>query len=179
MPSESAIRHPLFTGSCIAAWKQIWQLKKQKAPQLFFLQCQWYISPSKLVLSHITPPMSQNSLTTNLFTDPVWQQHHRDNIVIFCTLLGQCVKVAWWFWFLSLFNCITNPLRPTSNRVRIEPNGLRAWLRRRGLHWSCFCPLETGEPMSCQIVHGMSGNVSALCGQNPSHCGFHSKFQIS
>ena len=43
MPSESAIRHPLFTGSRNATWKQIWQLKKQKPPQFFILQCQWYI----------------------------------------------------------------------------------------------------------------------------------------
>ena len=38
----SAIRHPPLTGSCNATWKQIGQLKKQKAKKKgsFFLQCQ-------------------------------------------------------------------------------------------------------------------------------------------
>lgn len=79
------------------------------------------------------------------------------------------------FLLQFFFRCLLS-LRPTSNGERIEPNGLRAWLRRRGLYWSCFCPLETGEPMSCQIVHGTYGRVSAYCGQFPSHCGFRCKF---
>ena len=79
---------------------------------------------------------------------------------------------AIYFYRLSMF-------RPMTNGVCLEPTGLRAWLRRRGLHWSCFCPLETGEPLSCQIVHGKNnGHVIAHCGQYPSHCGFRRKSSI-
>ena len=79
------------------------------------------------------------------------------------------------FFFHGLSRCLLS-LRPILNGEHIEPNGLRGWLCRRGLHWLCFCPLKTAEPMSCKIVHGRNGNVSAYCGQFPSRCGFRSRF---
>ena len=106
-----------------------------------------------------TLSLTQNNVHFTAFS------FHRDRLVSYFP-----------FVLVSLDHLLS--LRPTSsNGDRIEPNSIRVWLRRHGLHWSCFCPLKTGEPMSCQIVHGMNEHVSAYCGQFISHCGFCSKFE--
>lgn len=42
--------------------------------------------------------MSQNSLNiaSTIFTDTISLQIHSDKIVVYCSLLSQCVKVAWY-----------------------------------------------------------------------------------
>ena len=155
------------------------------------VQWKWYISTSESVLSHqdIYPPrgthfcsMSQNSLmigTGTLFTDPVWLQCHSDDIVVFCSILHQCVKIAWWVEFfcslsISLTHIIKANIKWCSNWAKWASSmATQAWPLL-----VLFCPLKTGEPISCQIVHGVNGCVFAYCGQYPSHCGFQSKFTV-
>ena len=60
--------------------------------------------------------------------------------------------------------------------MRILPDHIRNWLRRHGLFWCCFCPLESGSSASCQIVHCNDGTVKAYCTDFPPKCGFRGKF---
>jgi hypothetical protein len=75
----------------------------------------------------------------------------------------------------SSSSCASSLLfRPMQNGIRIKPQGVRAWLRKRGLHWACFCVLEMDTSVSCQIIHALDGRVMAFCSQSPSRCGFRS-----
>jgi hypothetical protein len=74
---------------------------------------------------------------------------------------------------------LKNCCRPTRNGIRIQDDKLREWLRRRGLHLACFCPLVSeipGQSASCQIVHCRGGSVKAFCTEFPPKCGFYGEF---
>ena len=75
---------------------------------------------------------------------------------------------------------LDNLSRPTRNGTRIQDDQLREWLRRRGLHLACFCPLVSevpGQSSSCQIVHCRDGSEKAFCTEFPPKCGFYGEFQ--
>ncbi|KAG6848516.1 hypothetical protein H0H93_016357 [Arthromyces matolae] len=66
---------------------------------------------------------------------------------------------------------------PMSNGILILPNGVRTFLRARGVHWACFCALILGDGRTCstRIVHAAdSGDVLVFCGRrnNGHDCGF-------
>ena len=119
------------------------------------------------------------------FVPSILFQQASTELVVFSPTVKQFVTVAWYVLHSNAFYCPSNvppehlQSRPTRNGNRIQDGQLREWLRRRGLHLSCFCPLvsDTGQSASCQIVHCRGGSVKAFCTEFPPKCGFYSEFQ--
>ncbi|KAK7039724.1 hypothetical protein R3P38DRAFT_490028 [Favolaschia claudopus] len=64
---------------------------------------------------------------------------------------------------------------PTHNGVKIRPDGIKNYLRARGLFIECACAFESDaqHPRSCQIVvSSLSGNVFAFCHFDRARCQF-------
>ena len=160
-----------------------------------YIECiQWYISPLRVPQATHIPSLSStlndvifrvlSAASESFHFQPLYRSclaavpQQRDcGLLLFTWSMCTDRLVSYFSSSYIVYRSLTFfSLRPTSNGDHIEPNGLRAWLRRCGLHWSCFCPLETGEPMSCQIVHGINGRVFTHCGQSISHCGFRCKY---
>ncbi|KAF8804229.1 hypothetical protein BYT27DRAFT_7259410 [Phlegmacium glaucopus] len=108
-------------------------------------------------IGHLIAQLPQY-LSPTPYDDCRFFQSTSSELVIFSPMAGEYVTVAW----------------PTSHGRRIQPNGIKAWLRLRGLHWPCFCSLTSEDPqsLSTQIVEALDGRVYALCHSTPSKCGF-------
>ncbi|KAJ7481510.1 hypothetical protein FB451DRAFT_1394161 [Mycena latifolia] len=94
-------------------------------------------------------------------TEAVAKQRRSTDIVVFCPTLQLPVKIAW----------------PTYGGVKIPPKYILNFLRRNGLHWSCFCTIlcdQTRSPTTilCVIVNALSDGVFATCGSTPLRCSF-------
>ena len=119
---------------------------------------------------NVNPSSQDKRLIHKPYLVPIPQQRSRGILHQSWTSSRSCMVCS-----LAFVMGLAHPLsRPTLHGTRIEATGIRAWLRRRGLHWPCFCTLEAGESVSCQIIHTLSGRVVAYCGQSPSYCGFQS-----
>ena len=68
---------------------------------------------------------------------------------------------------------LSSPLLKDSHR-RIRPASIPGFLRRRNLHWECFCPLLTTAYMPVRFVN-KTGRLIAVCHHNTSKCGFSCK----
>lgn len=69
--------------------------------------------------------------------------------------------------------------RPLWNGTRIVPTGIKQWLQKRGLHWSCFCALIGGSSTPSRIVESLQGDVLIFCHHDSSRCGFFSMFIVA
>ncbi|KAF8058006.1 hypothetical protein FPV67DRAFT_1525424 [Lyophyllum atratum] len=98
----------------------------------------------------------ESSGNTGPFNACVAFQEASTELVIYSPLVGQIVTVAW----------------PLYQNKRIVPAGIKSWLRNRGLHWPCFCPLISGKSVSARIVESQQGEVYVFCNEYPSSCGF-------
>lgn len=68
---------------------------------------------------------------------------------------------------------------PVSRGTRITANGVREYMRRRGLFLECFCGLVSDDPRPSQIVDTMvSGHTIGFCHYNPARCGYRGKFSL-
>lgn len=99
-------------------------------------------------------------------------------LVVFSPSVGEYVTIAWYVvsWKSTHWREVSFYTRPTFHGRRIIANGIKTWLRNRGLHWSCFCSLTFGGSRSARIVEAVCGDVYAFCNNlNRSlGCGFRS-----
>lgn len=111
------------------------------------------------------------------FDDCIDFQKQSKDLVVFSPTAGQYVTIAWCVpWLLSLSHAEPVSTRPLWRGERITPTGIKAWLRNRGLHWSCFCALVSGSSHSTQIVQSAGdGKVYVFCSEYPSKCHFYCK----
>lgn len=99
-----------------------------------------------------------SSGNTGPFNECVAFQEGSTELVVYSPLVRQITTIAW----------------PLHQGKRIVPTGIKSWLRTRGLHWSCFCPLVSGKStLSTRIVGSFEGGeVLVFCNAYPSNCGF-------
>ncbi|GLB33508.1 hypothetical protein LshimejAT787_0103920 [Lyophyllum shimeji] len=102
-------------------------------------------------------PPGEFPAATGPFNECVEFQEASTELVVYSPIVRQIVTIAW----------------PLFQKKRIVPKGIKAWLRTRGLHWSCFCPLVSGKStLSSRIVESLDGEVLIFCNAYPSNCGF-------
>ncbi|KAF4600364.1 hypothetical protein EYR38_004989 [Pleurotus pulmonarius] len=82
----------------------------------------------------------------------IMEQRESTELVIFSSEIGRACEISFPAW---------------RNGVRIE--GIKEYLRRRNIFWSCFCALIECQPVSCRIVEALSnGETYTFCHYNPS-----------
>ncbi|KAJ7800658.1 hypothetical protein B0H14DRAFT_2616012 [Mycena olivaceomarginata] len=89
----------------------------------------------------------------------VEHQKSSTGLVVYSRLAEKAVTVSW----------------PQHNGNKIQPHGLKLYLRARGLFLECFCGFQSDRlhPKSCQIVvSSVTEDIFGFCHHNSPRCAF-------